>query len=113
MDSRPYPAETRDGGFFFAPACGGAGGRRGLWIVFACGLPLQTARQARREAHLQITQVLTDRQVNAANVVAAFDRATQDVIAAATLPMPGAGGLHRAVDSPDVEAQAPVQRARA
>ncbi len=57
-----------------------------LWITFACGMPLQNAREARRQAHLQITRVLSEGKPDAASVVAAFDRSIQDVIAAATLP---------------------------
>lgn len=57
-----------------------------LWITFACGMPLQNARQARLQAHLQITQVLTEGKPDAARVIAAFDRSIQGVIAAATLP---------------------------
>ena len=57
-----------------------------LWITFACGMPLQNAREARRQAHLQITQVVADGKPDAATVIAAFDRSIQDVMAAATLP---------------------------
>lgn len=59
--------------------------------MFVCALPLQNAREARRQAHLQLTQVLTAGKLDAENVVAAFDRATQDVIAASTVPCLGLG----------------------
>ena len=42
--------------------------------------------EARRQAHLQITRVVTEGKPDAASVVAAFDRSIQDVMAAATLP---------------------------
>lgn len=62
-----------------------------LWIMFICALPLQNAREARRQAHLQLNQVLTAGEPSTENVVAAFDRATQDVIAASTMPCLGLG----------------------
>ena len=62
-----------------------------LWITFACALPLQSAREARRQAHLRLNQVLTEGKPNTDNVVAAFDNATQDVIAASTVPCLGLG----------------------
>ena len=60
-----------------------------LWIIFACALPLQNAREARRQAHLQLTQVIADNKLNPATVTAAFDRSIQDVTAASTAPCLG------------------------
>ena len=62
-----------------------------LWITFACALPFQSAREARRQAHLRLNQVLTEGKPNTENVVAAFDRATQNVISASTVPCLGLG----------------------
>ncbi len=62
-----------------------------LWITFTCALPFQSAREARRQAHLRLNQVLTEGNPNTENLVAAFDRATQDVIAASTVPCLGLG----------------------
>ena len=60
-----------------------------LWITFACALPFQSAHEARRQAHLQLTHVLLEAKPDAASVVAAFDEATQNVIAASTVPCLG------------------------
>jgi len=60
-----------------------------LWITFACVLPLQSAREARRQAHLLLTQVLAENKLDAAHVTTAFDRSIRDVTAASTAPCLG------------------------
>ena len=60
-----------------------------VWITFACALPLQNAREARRQAHLQLTRILAEDKSDVAHVTAAFDRSIQDVTAASTAPCLG------------------------
>ena len=83
------PSAEADSGWRLSPTRLAIFVTAALWITFACALPLQTAREARRQAHLQLTQVLAENKPDAAHVTAAFDRSVQDVTTASTAPCLG------------------------
>ena len=86
---RTTPPTETDDGWQLSPTRMAIFATAAVWIAFACVLPLQTAREARRQAHLQLTQVLAENKLDAAHVTAAFDRSVQDVTTASTAPCLG------------------------
>ena len=58
----------------------------GAWIVLAGVLLVRYVLEARQQAHLQLTQVLLEDKPDAKAVLAAFDSATEYVIAVAFVP---------------------------
>ena len=57
-----------------------------LWLLFACGVPLYQLREVRRQARQDLLHTATADKPDAAGLIAAFDRANQDLDAAAFGP---------------------------
>ncbi len=57
-----------------------------LWLTFACGLPIHQVREARRQARQNLLATLAADKLDKATILATFERANQDLDAAASGP---------------------------